>query len=78
MSLIESICIMEEAGVDSKVSKSPPSTHSLKVRPGSIREIKAQGGARTHRVIQKSLGRTSGSRLKGKLESGWKGWVLGF
>ena len=67
MSLIESICIMEEAGVDSKVSKSPPSTHSLKVRPGSIREIKAQGGART-----------SGSRLKGKLESGWKGWVLGF
>ena len=78
VSLIESICIMGEAGVDSKVSKNPPSSHSLEVRPGSIREIKAQGGARTHRVTQKSRGRTSGSRLKGKLESGWKGSALGF
>lgn len=44
VSLGESICIMGEAGVGSKVSKSPPSIHSPEVRPGSIREIRHREG----------------------------------
>lgn len=77
-SLSESICIMGVVGADSKVSRVLPAlTHPRSCQRAPANQTRGRG--------QDSQGHTQEPRQdfrlptrKGKLESGWKGWVLGF